>query len=616
MIRFLLTLSTTVSTVAIITSIPDGSIEGIIVNKTEMYRGIPFAQPPVGNLRFRDPVPINPWSGVKDATNFGASCTQPGSPGTHRGPGWASINVSVSSEDCLYLNVFKPFNKTNLPVMVYLHAGEFVYGSSNDEENNFPYLSNNVILVTANSRIGLVGFGALPEFANESNGSTGNYGMLDQRLVFKWIQKSISSLGGDPSRVTIFGESSGGTSVSFHITSRESKKYFHRAILESPGVTQTKLLSEALVNTQYVITCLAFYQSASCVLSSPVVYKHFPTRVLYTNTSALILGTIDSLKLKCSSDASCPGIQYDNDKGGGYFVSSPHPFLKKTFSNVDLYLKWGEVGQSGVNCLRTASIISITLVSESLPFDDTIVTDGVAPVIDGVNLNQTITEIVRNEGITDIEVLSGSNKDEGTIFMELVPEIKCNATYSDFQEWSTTLYGEELGSQIPSLFEVIDQPVPQCNDDTKGNGTWYMSAMRSTGDWTILCRSKMISSKSMKSSYQYYFTHEPQYSMNYNSLSTLGAFHGAEVPFVFGDYFELSNPGERQLSSAMGCYWSNFAETGSPNNGSCSIPGLPYWPTFGTSESYIELAATTTTSNVTVQTHLHKAACDLFSQFK
>eukprot|EP01060_Flectonema_neradi_P021004 TRINITY_DN28513_c0_g1_i1.p1 TRINITY_DN28513_c0_g1~~TRINITY_DN28513_c0_g1_i1.p1 ORF type:complete len:636 (+),score=96.12 TRINITY_DN28513_c0_g1_i1:64-1908(+) len=613
MLRKLVTLSLTLSAWSITTTLPDGQIKGIVVNGTEMYRGIPYAQPPLGNLRFREPVEIQPWHGVKDATNFGASCTQPGSPGTGQSPGWKSINVTDSSEDCLFVNVFRPLNKTNLPVMVYLHAGEFVYGSSNDEENNFPYLSKNIVLVTANSRLGITGFGALTEFAKESNGSTGNYGMLDQRMVLKWIQKSIKSLGGDPTRVTIFGESSGGTSVSFHVTSSESKKYFQRAILESPGVTQSKTLTDARINTEYIITSLAHYYSPGCTLASPVQYQHFPTRTLYTNQSSLINGTVDEVKANCTSDPQCPGILYNNDLKGGFKVASPYPFSYRTYSYVDLYLKWGDVGTAGATCLRSASMDSLTKLAEDVPYSDTIKTDRWAPVIDGTNLNASITELVRDDGISDVDILSGSNKDEGTIFMELVPRIECNATYEDFEKWAVSLYGEDLGSQIPPMYLTIDQPVPKCRGGTEGNGTWYMSAMRSTGDWTILCRSKMIVEKALKPAYQYYFVLEPVYSMNYDNLDDLGAFHGSEVPFVFGDPWELSNKGERQLSSAMGCYWANFAETGNPNNGSCS--GYPYWPPFGASQSYIEFSATNETSVISAKAQLHKEACDVFSKY-
>eukprot|EP00755_Sulcionema_specki_P014903 Sspe_Gene.57943::Locus_31787_Transcript_1_1_Confidence_1.000_Length_864::g.57943::m.57943/K03929/pnbA; para-nitrobenzyl esterase len=242
---------------------PYGPVRGTVVNDTEVFRGIPFAAPPVGALRFKSPVPPKPWTEVRDATDFGPSCLQPGSPGTGDRPGWPSINVSSSSEDCLFLNIYRPATATGpLPVMVYFHAGEFHYGSSNDLENNFPYFSRDILLVTPNARIGPFGFVALDGLRD--GGSTGNYGMLDQREALRWVQQAIHAFGGDPDRVTIFGESSGGTSVAYHLTNPKSHGLFHRAILESPGITQIKQFDHAVTNSLYLASSLAGNGSEGC----------------------------------------------------------------------------------------------------------------------------------------------------------------------------------------------------------------------------------------------------------------------------------------------------------------------------------------------------------------
>ena len=213
-------------------------------NSTRVFRGIPYAKPPIRDFRFRPPVPVNAWSpAVIDATDFGSSCIQPVSNVTdkkthtwHLEGAWNTINVSHVSEDCLTLNVYSPPpppDGTKLPVMLYHHAGEFHLGSSNDKENNWPYFSDKVVLVTANVRLGAFGFLASDTLRSRSaNNGTGNYGMLDQRAVMAWVKAHISAFGGDDERITIFGESSGGTSVAWHLVSPPSHPYFHKAILD------------------------------------------------------------------------------------------------------------------------------------------------------------------------------------------------------------------------------------------------------------------------------------------------------------------------------------------------------------------------------------------------
>ena len=257
-----------------------GPVFGFTANGTDAFRGIPYAAPPTGENRFRPPQPVGkPWSSPRDATRFGASCIQMGSPGTgEKGqplqPAWNSINLTVSSEDCLFVNVYTPAGASakaapgpGHPVMFYMHAGEFRFGSSNDLENAWPYfdVNHDVILVTANVRLGLFGFAALDSLRHrDPTNSTGNYGMQDIRAALRWVQKNIHAFGGDPARVTIFGESSGGSSVAFHLTSLKSRGLFQRAILESPGVTQYKTWDAMSTNTEYAASILTASGSNGC----------------------------------------------------------------------------------------------------------------------------------------------------------------------------------------------------------------------------------------------------------------------------------------------------------------------------------------------------------------
>lgn len=200
-----------------------------------VFRGIPFAAPPVGEMRWRPPgLPLH-WNGVRQATEWGADCPQPAPP-----PGGPSSSRSgKQSEDCLNLNIWAPEANpgAKLPVMVWLFGGSFMVGSPSDilfDGENFA--KRGVILITANYRVGVFGFLAHPALTAESaHRSSSNYALLDQLAALRWIRDNIANFGGDPKRVTVFGVSAGSASISLLLTSPLAKDLFHQAILESPG---------------------------------------------------------------------------------------------------------------------------------------------------------------------------------------------------------------------------------------------------------------------------------------------------------------------------------------------------------------------------------------------
>jgi para-nitrobenzyl esterase len=193
------------------------------------YKGIPYAAPPIGEFRWRAPQPAKPWTPIRLAKSFSASCVQTGAiPGAGRLP---------TSEDCLTINVWTPARRADekLPVLFSIHGGGFEIGSSiASVYNGEPLASQGVVVVTFNYRVGVLGFFAHPELSKESQRGSGNYGLLDMLAALRWTQKNISAFGGDPNNVTIWGESAGASAVSLLLVVPEASELFHKAIANSP----------------------------------------------------------------------------------------------------------------------------------------------------------------------------------------------------------------------------------------------------------------------------------------------------------------------------------------------------------------------------------------------
>ena len=210
-----------------------GLVEGVSADGVAIFRGVPFAAPPVGDLRWRAPQPVVPWSGVRKTDAFSPICPQ-----LRSYP--EDAPVERQSEDCLYLNIWKPAAgpASRLPVMVWIHGGGLQSGSASIPLYAGDQLARHgVIVVTANYRLGVFGFLAHPDLTRESeHDASGNYGLQDQLAALAWVKQNIGAFGGDPERVTVFGQSSGAISVSALIASPLAKGLFQRAIGQSGGL--------------------------------------------------------------------------------------------------------------------------------------------------------------------------------------------------------------------------------------------------------------------------------------------------------------------------------------------------------------------------------------------
>jgi para-nitrobenzyl esterase len=207
-------------------TVEGGTIRGVSADGVIAFKGIPFAQPPLGALRWRPPQPVIPWDGVRDATEFGPNPEQPSPPAGN-----------AMSEDCLYLNVWRPAAANGpLPVMVWIYGGGLVQGGTSVYPGQF-LARKGIVFVSVDYRLGRFGFFAHPALARESpDDLRGNYGFMDQIAALKWVRRNISAFVGNPSNVTIAGESAGGGSVLVLLTSPLARGLFERAIPQSPGI--------------------------------------------------------------------------------------------------------------------------------------------------------------------------------------------------------------------------------------------------------------------------------------------------------------------------------------------------------------------------------------------
>jgi para-nitrobenzyl esterase len=247
--------------------VDSGQLQGVKADCVISFKGIPFAAPPVGELRWRPPQPTPRWTGVRQAAEFGPSCMQgrgggppPGAGARAGAPAAAAQGAPPApaaapaaqgpSEDCLYLNVWRPADPAarNLPVMVWIYGGGFVGGSSSSPiTSGVQFAKQGVVLVAMNYRVGRFGFFAFPALSSERpHENKGNYAYMDQIAALQWVRRNIAAFGGNPNNVTIFGFSAGGVSVHSMLASPQARGLFHKAIVHSGGSRDSVLTARPM----------------------------------------------------------------------------------------------------------------------------------------------------------------------------------------------------------------------------------------------------------------------------------------------------------------------------------------------------------------------------------
>lgn len=442
----------------------DSGIVSGIDGAVRVYKGIPYAAPPVGTLRWREPQPVAHWDGVRSAEEFGAMCMQPA---PRAGGGAAKM-----SEDCLFLNVWTAASAGDRrPVMVWIHPGGYQTGSGATPGYDGEALAKKgVVLVTINYRLGVFGFFSFPELTKESpHHASGNYAFMDQVAALRWVQRNIAAFGGDPQRVTVFGDSAGSSSIANLMGSPQAKGLFQRASGESGAwmglsVTPTRTLAEA--------------EQAGVKIAEAVHAQ-----------------TLDELRAK----------------------------------SADELLKAGRAG---------------------------------GPVIDGWFLPEDVGAIFAQHKQNDVPLIVGSNKDEGTFFLQ-------PTTAEKFIERARARFHEQADAFL-KLYPA--------GSDEEASAS-QLAAFRDELAFVMRIWARAQTKTGHAKAYLYYFAHDPPPPAGATSRGGFGsgATHGAEAQFIFGNLLppRAWTDVDHQVSEMLSSYWVSFASSGDPNG-----RGLAKWPAF------------------------------------
>lgn len=564
----------------------DGPIRGSIdlVSGVKTWHGVPFAAAPTGELRWKPPERPTPWTKTRQTTEHGTQCPQ-----------FDFIKgLRLGQEDCLFLSVYVPKGcsvKNPCPVMQWIYGGAWTIGSNREfgiyDASAF-VKRYGVIVVAANYRLDSFGWLALNEFESESpDGSFGNYGLKDQRAAMQWTHRNIKLFGGDSNKVTLFGESAGGWSVCQHLVAPASNKLFSHAIVESGDCDGPWMLFDGK-NAQRFGD--AFATAAGCAANT--TDRRGCLRQLSTADAMLPYISWFCL-LNKKSDPFC------NKSGVREALEDPHRWPNVLYQQSDSDDKeyW------------------------PTPLPPMAPIAAFAAVIDGTQSGLPDTPIrLMLAGKTNtapsgekISVIFGTNKDEFALFLVaidlVIPSIMLPFKTPDMQRVADHLIAYHYHWNETTARQIVD------TYDPSHYKTQSSMITHAGTEFCFRCGTRnavrALSAHGIDS-YLYVFDyHTPIYrdpaseACHLTNELECGAFHAAELPFVFGDL--IVTPGGHRMSNAIGKYWSNMAKFGSPNGAAAGAVDVE-WPQYNEkTDRHLVLANT-----VKADSQLSKKACDFW----
>jgi para-nitrobenzyl esterase len=487
---------------------PSGPVRGTRDDGVAVYKGIPYAAPPVGELRWKPPQPAPHWDEVRDATKFGPPCPQPVFPPGRPPVAW--------SEDCLTINVWTPVTTSGrrLPVLVVIPGGGFFSGGSDEPAIDGTELATRgIVVVSFNYRLGVFGFFAHPALSKESpNGVSGNYGLMDQIAALRWVRHNIEAFGGDPRSVTISGSSAGGSSVLYLLVAPQARGLFARAIAQS---------------------------------------------------AALVYGPLGALRAR----------RYGREPREADGV------------------------RMGTDLAALRALSANELLARSTTRTDLMFADGFDywPNVDGAVLPDEPWALFESGRFAHVPLIIGTNADEGTVFVLGLP-------IKTAQAWR-----EHLGRRHPGAEAEVQAEYAASDSGVRD------AAARWVNDWYFHGSTRAVAravSAHGVPVFVYNFSRVPP-----GRPRSLGAFHSAEIAYVFGNGFVYGNgrkgfpapfeEADRALGHAMSGAWVQFTRTGDPNG-----PELPVWPRYDRStDQHMDFG-----SEIRVGSGLHARTLDVYDR--
>ena len=502
-----------------------GPVKAVERVAMKSYFAIPYAAPPTGDRRWRAPQPAAAWTTALANTKSAASCLQTGD---------SPFRVNGDNEDCLYLDVHTPTGAGPFPVMVWIHGGAFNTGAASVYSDPTPLVSKGVIVVGINYRLGAMGFLGHPAFA-DTDGSVGNYGIMDQQAALRWVKANIVQFGGDPKNVTIFGESAGGFSVMTHLASPLSAGLFDKAIIESGAYGVSSQLTRAELETKS--TAIAT-KAITAAIAAGVTPECAADKV----TAECLRGLPESVMRAQITNAFAAGINNPVPSVDGKVLTAT---IKDTFA-ADRNNKVAVINGSNEDEFALFFAMS-ELAARTKASPPNLDPSDTRYLMKAAAYQMTINALVGGSGVT--------------------------------------VSGPQLSS--------VDYPLSNYGADTSLQASLAATALAT--DATFSCNGLNVTSRIKAQGspiWMYEFRDQTAIPLvgiidgKYPLSLKQGAAHASEIPYVF-NLHDMGNAERTDLQTTMSQYWVNFVRTGNPNGDS-----VPKWGDFSTGAvQYLDVAS-------------------------